>query len=172
MLDPLITVTIIFWSNFMFDNKLQHFTQPVHVRSPSDKQDQNEVSMCQKGYSSDILQLCTESVLSFEMWRGTTFVETCCVRLQGVSRRGRISTRIHPLHHVSWVWYLDFMLAKEELATSALQVQRREAAGPSRKSVNFYQIARYHAPASTRLHHLCRNSPKSRSARICVFAFF
>ena len=64
-----------------------------------------------------------------------------------------------------------FHACKKKLATSALQVQRREAAGPSRKSVNFYHIARYHAPASSRLQHLCPNSPRSHSAHIFFFFF-
>ena len=173
VLGPLITITITFWSNFVFYHKLYHFTQPVHVRSPSDKQDQNEVSLCEKGHSSNILKLCTESVRSSEMWRGTTFVETCCVRLQGISRHRRISTRIQPRHHVPWVWYLDFRLAKEKLATSALPVQRRQAAGPSTKAVNFYQTARYHAPASSSLHHCAVTAPYlALRTHVCFFVFF
>jgi len=59
-----------------------------------------------------------------------------------------------------------FQACKWETYYVLLAGAKERGTGPSRKSVNFYQIARYLVPASSSLHHLCRNSPKSRSAHM------
>jgi hypothetical protein len=63
-----------------------------------------------------------------------------------------------------------FQACKGETYYVLLTGAKERGTGPSRKSVNFYHIARYHAPASSSLHHLFRNSPEgSRRFRLPDF---